>query len=159
MLVRIAVRTICLYKKPILNYLPMAAQYDYCRNGGVRREPTAAARHDGSLARVSLAGLAYKGGLMKKVGVVFLIMMGVSPLVSGWTASNCEDMECKKLEMCEEERAITQKLLNDRKAQCDSSGGVACQNYERSMNNAETKRLLEKPCAVLLREGYNPLKR
>lgn len=96
---------------------------------------------------------------MKKVVVVLLIMMWLSPLVNGWTASNCEDMECKKLEMCEEERAITQKLLNDRKAQCDSSGGVACQNYERSMNNAETKRLLEKPCAVLLREGYNPLKR
>jgi len=115
--------------------------------------------HESSLARVSLADLSYKESVMKKVVVVCLIMTWFSPMVNGWTASNCEDMECKKLEMCEEERAITQRMLNDRKAQCNSSGGVACQYYERSMNNSETKHLLEKSCPVLLREGYNPLKR
>jgi hypothetical protein len=66
-------------------------------------------------------------------------------------------MECRKLEMCEEETAITQNILNDRKAQCDSTGAVACQNYERSMKSGHQAHQ-GKPCKALLSEGYNPLK-
>lgn len=95
---------------------------------------------------------------MKRVLIVAIMMLWWSPGVDGWT-SNCEDIECRKLEVCEEEKAITTKVLNDRKAQCDSNGGVACQNYERSSNNAATKRIIEKPCKTLVGEGYNPLKR
>ncbi|MEP6887385.1 MAG: hypothetical protein ABI945_03585 [Nitrospirales bacterium] len=95
---------------------------------------------------------------MKRVVVVAFMMLWMTPGVNGWGSSSCEDMECRKLEMCEEEKAITQKVLNDRKVQCDSNGGVACQNYERSMNNAATKRMMEKPCKALVSEGYNPLK-
>jgi hypothetical protein len=83
----------------------------------------------------------------------------MSPDLYGWAASNCEDMECRRMEMCEEEKTITQNVLTNRKAQCDTNGGVACQNYERSMNNAATKRIMEKPCKALLSEGYDPLKR
>ena len=107
-----------------------------------------------------MSGSLYnKEGFVKRVIAVSIVLMWCSPMVNGWTASTCEDMECRKLEMCEDERAITQKIMNDRKVQCDSNGGVACQNYERGMNNAETKRLLGTSCKVLLSEGYNPLKR
>jgi hypothetical protein len=95
---------------------------------------------------------------MKRAIVAALMMLSVSPDVDGWATSGCEDMECLKLEMCEEEKAITQKVINDRKAKCDSTGGVECQNYERSANNPATKRIMEKPCKTLLNEGYNPLK-
>ena len=77
-------------------------------------------------------------------GVILAVMMlWMNPAVNGWSTSSCEDMECRKLEMCEEEKAMTQKVLNDRKVQCESTGGVACQNYERSMNKAATKRMRE----------------
>lgn len=94
---------------------------------------------------------------MKRVVVVALMIVWMSPGVKGW-ASYCEDVECRKVEVCEEEKAITIKVLSDRKAQCDSNGGAACQNYERSMNNPATKRIMEKPCKTLISEGYNPLK-
>ena len=95
---------------------------------------------------------------MKRAIVAVLMMLSVSPAVQGWATSSCEDMECRKLEMCEEEKALTQRVINDRKAKCDSTGGVECQNYERSVNNPVTKRILEKPCKALLNEVNNPLK-
>lgn len=96
---------------------------------------------------------------MKGAIVAALMMLSVSPDVKGWATSDCEDMaECRKVQMCEQDKAITQKVINDRKAKCDSAGGIECQNYERSVNNPATKRLLEKPCKALLNEGYNPVK-
>jgi len=91
-----------------------------------------------------------------KLGVMGLVFsIGMNTMLLGWAgATVCEDVECRQLQMCEDDKAVTQRLIATRKQQCDTNGGAACQNYERSVNNPETKRLLEKPCKTLVSEGY-----
>ncbi len=92
---------------------------------------------------------------MKYVLLSAVIVVGLNPLQLSWAGpSACEDVECRRVQMCEEDKTITQKLLTTRKQQCDTSGGAACQAYERSLNNPDTKRLIEKPCTALVAEGY-----
>ena len=97
-------------------------------------------------------------GLMVSVIVASLIIPG-SPAWSAEESCSSDDLKCRKIQMCDEEKAVTVRVLNDRKQQCDAHGGAACEAYQRSMSNPSTKRMLEKSCPALVNEGYDPTKR
>ena len=97
-------------------------------------------------------------------GLIVSVMLAslIIPYSFAWSAEeSCpsDDVKCRKLQMCDEEKAVTVRVLNDRKQQCDAHGGAACEAYQRSMSNPSTKRMLEKSCPALINEGYDPTKR
>ena len=97
-------------------------------------------------------------GLMVSVIVASLVIPG-SLARSAKESCSSDDLTCRKIQMCDEEKAVTVRVLNDRKQQCDAHGGAACEAYQRSMSNPSTKRMLEKSCPALVNEGYDPTKR
>ena len=99
---------------------------------------------------------------MKGLIVLFMLASLVMPCSFAWPAEDAcpsDDIKCRKIQMCDEEKAVTVRVLNDRKQQCDAHGGAACEAYQRSMSNSSTKRMLEKSCPALVNEGYDPTKR
>ena len=97
-------------------------------------------------------------------GLIVPLMLAslIIPSSFAWPAEDScpsDDLKCRKIEMCDEEKAVTVRVLNDRKQQCDAHGGAACEAYQRSMSNPMTKRMLEKSCPALVNEGYDPTKR
>ena len=99
---------------------------------------------------------------MKGLTVLFILASLVVPCSFAWPAEDScpsDDLKCRKIQMCDEEKAVTVRVLNDRKQQCDAHGGAACEAYQRSVSNPSTKRMLEKSCPALVSEGYDPTKR
>jgi hypothetical protein len=99
---------------------------------------------------------------MKGLIVPLMLASLLTPYSFAWPAEELcpsDDLRCRKIQMCDEEKAVTVRVLNDRKQQCDAHGGAACEAYQRSMSNPSTKRMLEKSCPALVNEGYDPTKR
>jgi hypothetical protein len=57
--------------------------------------------------------------------VIAATIIPASVVWSGEEACSSDDMKCRKIQICDEEKAVTVRVLNDRKQQCEAKGGAA----------------------------------